>query len=187
MSEAEVAATAIGVALADAGLTPADVDGLCLYDIESTTIGDAAAVLGLDHLRFFSTHSHGGGSYCAVVLHAAAALAAGHASVVVAFRARNRGRGSSYGKSAHQGGRPWEKIAPRISGFYQWQVPFGVVSPVQEMAMIARRHMLDRATGGDPLGEGACAPRTPAARNPHALRGEPMTPAATHPSRFVAE
>src|SRR5262249_60734400 len=131
VTEAEVAATAIGAALADAGLTPADVDGLCLYDIESTTIGDAAAVLGLDHLRFFSTHSHGGGSYCAVLLHAAAALAAGHASVVLAFRARNRGRGSSYGKGANEGGRPWEKIAPRISGFYQGQGPFRLVALVQ--------------------------------------------------------
>ncbi len=93
VTEAEVAATAIGAALADAGLTLADVDGLCLYDIESTTIGDAATVLGLDHLRFFSTHSHGGGSYCAVVLHAAAALAAGHASVV-------RGEATSQVRSA---------------------------------------------------------------------------------------
>jgi sugar (pentulose or hexulose) kinase len=44
-------------------------------------------------------------------------------------------------------------IAPRIAGFYQWQVPFGVVSPVQEMALIARRHMLDHGTTEDHLGE----------------------------------
>jgi acetyl-CoA acetyltransferase len=187
VTEAEVAATAIGAALADAGLTPADVDGLCLYDIESTTIGDAAAVLGLDDLRFFSTHSHGGGSYCAVVLHATAALAAGHASVVLAFRARNRGRGSSYGKGSNEGGRPWEKIAPRISGFYQWQVPFGIVSPVHEMALIARRHMLDHGTTEDHLGEVACAARSHATRNPHAMQREPMTLADHHASRFIAE
>src|SRR5262249_45469626 len=132
MTEADVALVAIGAALDDAGLTLDDVDGLCLYDIESTTIGDVAAVLGLRNVRFFSTPSHGGGAYCAVVRHAAAALADGHASVVLTFRARNRGRRSSFGKGYTEGGRPWEKIAPRIAGFYQWQVPFGVVSPVQE-------------------------------------------------------
>ena len=187
MTEAEVAAFAIGAALDDAGLTLDDVDGLCLYDIESTAVGDVAAVLGLRHVRFFSTHSHGGGAYCAVVLHAAAALAAGHASTVLTFRARNRGRRSSFGKGYTEGGRPWEKIAPRISGFYQWQVPFGVVSPVQEMALIARRHMADHGTTEDHLGEVACAARSHAVRNPHALMREPLTLADHHASRFVAE
>jgi len=146
ISEADVARQAIAAALDDAGLTLDDVDGVCLYDIESTTIGDLAPVLGLQNVRFFSTHSHGGGAYCAVIRHAAAALEADHASVVLTFRARNRGRKSSFGKGYTEGGRPWEKIAPRIAGFYQWQVPFGVVSPVQEMALIARRHMLDHGT-----------------------------------------
>jgi acetyl-CoA acetyltransferase len=187
MTEAEVAAVAIRAALDDAGLALDDVDGLCLYDIESTAVGDVAAVLGLCNVRFFSTHSHGGGAYCAVVLHAAAALAAGHASVVLTFRARNRGRRSSFGKGYTEGGRPWEKIAPRISGFYQWQVPFGVVSPVQEMALIARRHMVDHGTTEDHLGEVACAARSHAVHNPHALMREPLTLADHHASRFVAE
>jgi acetyl-CoA acetyltransferase len=187
MTEAEVATIAIGAALDDAGLALDDVDGVCLYDIESTTVGDLAAVLGLRHVRFFSTHSHGGGAYCAVILHAAAALADGQASVVLTFRARNRGRRSSFGKGYTEGGRPWEKIAPRIAGFYQWQVPFGVVSPVQEMALIARRHMLDHGTTEDHFGEVACAARSHAARNPHALMRKPMTLADHHASRFVAE
>ena len=187
MSEAEVAAVAIRAALDDAGLALDDVDGLCLYDIESTTVGDVAEVLGLRNVRFFSTHSHGGGAYCAVVLHAAAALSAGHASVVLTFRARNRGRRSSFGKGYTEGGRPWEKIAPRIAGFYQWQVPFGVVSPVQEMALIARRHMLDHGTTEDHLGEVACAARSHAVHNPCALMREPLSLADHHASRLVAE
>ena len=186
-SETEVARRAIGAALDDAGLGLDDVDGVCLYDIESTTIADLAAVLGLHHVRFFSTHSHGGGAYCAVILHAAAALEAGHASVVLTFRARNRGRRSSFGTGYTQGGRPWEKIAPRIAGFYQWQVPFGVVSPVQEMALIARRHMLDHGTTEDHFGEVACAIRSHAVRNPRALMREPLTLAEHHASRWVAE
>lgn len=187
ISEAEVARRAIDAALVDAGLGLDDVDGVCLYDIESTTVGDLAAVLGLRNVRFFSTHSHGGGAYCAVMLHAAAALAEGHASVVLTFRARNRGRRSSFGTSYIEGGRPWEKIAPRIAGFYQWQVPFGVVSPVQEMALIARRHMLDHGTTEAHFGAVACAARSHAARNPLALMRTPMTLAEHQASRVVAE
>ena len=42
ITEAEVACRAIAAALADAGLAPRDVDGLCLYDIESNTVADVA-------------------------------------------------------------------------------------------------------------------------------------------------
>ncbi len=187
ITEAEVACRAIGAALADAGLARRDVDGLCLYDIESNAVPDVVAMLGLAGVRFFSTHCHGGGSYCAVVTSAAAAITAGHASTVVAFRARNRGRRSSAGKGMMDGGRPWEKIAPRIEGMYQWQVPFGVAAPAHEMALIARRHMLDYGTTDDHFGEVACAIRSHAVRNPHALMREPMTLEDHHASRWVAE
>src|SRR5262249_62175161 len=96
MTEAEVAAVAIRAALDDAGLALDDVDGLCLYDIESTAVGDVAAVLGLRNVRFFSTHSHGGGADCAVVLHAAAAPAARPPSVGPPVPARHRGRPPSF-------------------------------------------------------------------------------------------
>ncbi len=186
-SEAEVACRAIAAALDDAGLDRRAVDGLALYDIESTGVAEVIALLGLGRIRFFATHSHGGGAYCAVVQTAAAAIAAGHATTVLCFRARNRGRRSSFGPGRVQGGRPWEKIEPRIAGHYQWQVPFGVVSPVQEMALIARRHMLDHGTTEDHLGEVACAARSHAARNPAALMRAPLTLAEHHASRWVAE
>src|SRR5262249_59229629 len=125
------------------------------------------------NVRFFSTHSHGGGAYCAVMLHAAAALAAGHASVVLTFRARNRGRRSSFGEGYTEGGRPWEKIAARIPGFYQWQVPFGIVSPPPEMARIAPRPMVGHGTTADPPGGRARAARRHPAHHPHAPTPEP--------------
>jgi acetyl-CoA acetyltransferase len=187
ITEAEVACRAIAAALDDAGLATRDVDGLCLYDIESNGVAEVTAMLGLTGVRFFSTHSHGGGSYCAVVTSAAAAITAGHATTVLAFRARNRGRRSSAGQGMMDGGRPWEKIAPRIEGMYQWQVPFGVAAPAHEMALIARRHMLDYGTTDDHLGEVACAIRSHAVRNPNALMRTPMTLEDHHASRWVAE
>jgi acetyl-CoA acetyltransferase len=187
VDEAEVARRAIGAALDDAGLAPGDVDGLCLYDIESNTVADVVTMLALENVRFFSTHSHGGGSYCGVVATAAAAITSGHATTVLAFRARNRGRRSGFGGGMMDGGRPWEKVAPRIDGMYQWQVPFGVAAPAHEMALIARRHMLDYGTTDDAFGEVACAMRSHAVRNPHALMREPMTLADHHASRWIAE
>ncbi|MGH7894938.1 MAG: thiolase C-terminal domain-containing protein [Candidatus Binatia bacterium] len=187
VSEAEVACIAVKAALDDAGLAPRDVDGLCLYDIESNTVADVVTLLGLRDVRFFSTHSHGGGSYCAVVTSAAAAITAGHARTVLAFRARNRGRQSGFGKGMMDGGRPWEKVAPRIEGMYQWQVPFGVAAPAHEMALIARRHMIDYGTTEDHFGEVACAIRSHAVRNPNAIMRDPMTLEDHHHSRFVAE
>ena len=187
ITEAAVACRAVAAALADAGLSKDDVDGLCLYDIESNTVADVVAMLGLRDVRFFSTHSHGGGSYCAVVTSAAAAITADHATTVLAFRARNRGRRSSAGTGMMDGGRPWEKIAPRIEGMYQWQVPFGIAAPVHEMALIARRHMLDYGTTETHFGEVACAIRSHAVRNPHALMREPLTLDDHRASRWIAE
>jgi acetyl-CoA acetyltransferase len=187
VSEAAVAAEAIRAALADAGLAPRDVDGLCLYDIESNGVADVARLCGFERIRFFATHSHGGGSYVAVVASAATAIRARRADVVVAFRARNRGRRSSFGKGYTEGGRPWEKVAPRIAGFYQWQVPFGVAAPVHEMALIARHHMLTYGTTSAHFGAVAVAARAHATRNPNALMRAPMTLADHAGSRMVAD
>ena len=187
ISETDVAVRAIVAALDDAGLAVRDVDGLCCYDIESTGIAGVVATLGLERVRFFSTHSHGGGAYCAVIASAADAIRAGRASVVLAFRARNRGRRSSFGRGATEGGRPWEKIEPRIAGFYQWQVPFGVVAPVHEMALIARRYMLDYGATEEHFGAVAVTMRSHAVRNPRALMRQPITLADHRASRWVAE
>jgi acetyl-CoA acetyltransferase len=186
-SEAGLAVTAIRAALDDAGLTPADVDGICRYDLESTTDAALARTLGLRDVGFFASHNHGGGAYCALLTSAAAAIAAGHATTVVCFRARRRGARSSFGPGAAQGGRPWQKVGRRLSGGYQYSVPFGLQSPVQEMALIARRHMHDHGTTEDHFGEVAVAIRGHAARNPAAVMRAPMTLADHHASRPVAE
>ena len=162
-----------------------DVDGLCLYDIESTTVGDVAAVLGLRNVRFFSTHSHGGGAYCAVVLHAAAALTAGHASVVLTFRARNRGRRSSLRARAYtEGGRPWEKIAPRIAGILP--VAGAVrrrVAGAGDGAHRAPAHARPRHHRGPPGRGRVRRSRSHAVRNP--LRAHARAADAGRPSRVA--
>jgi acetyl-CoA acetyltransferase len=180
LTEGELAGAAIRAALDDAGLAAADVDGICRYDIESSTEADLVRTLGLRELRFFSGHPHGGGAYCGQLASAAAAIATGRASTVLCFRARNRGRRSV-------AGRPWARVAARLTGGAQYTVPFGVQSPVQEMAIIARRHMHAYGTTEAHLGEVAVAARGHAARNPAAVMRTPITLADHHASRWIAE
>ena len=101
-SERQIALEAIALALKDAGLSPAGVDGLVRFDMETTSEVEIARNLGIPNLRYFSEVGYGGGGGCAAVGHAAMAIEAGWARTVVCWRARNRG----------SGGRPWAGTRP---------------------------------------------------------------------------
>jgi acetyl-CoA acetyltransferase len=105
------------------------------------------------------------------------AIATGRASVVVCWRARNRG----------SGGRPWAATANRVGGDAQFTAPYGLLRPVDQIAMVARRHMHEYGTTSAHFGAVAVACRKHAARNPHALMRDPITLEDHQNSRFVSE
>ena len=74
-SELRLAVEAITSALADAGLTAADVDGLVTFTMDGNAEIAVARELGLRELRFFDQIGYGGGAACATVQHAAMAVA----------------------------------------------------------------------------------------------------------------
>lgn len=78
-------------------------------------------------------------------------------------------------------------MEPRLSGGAQYTVPFGVQSPVQEMAIIARRHMHAYGTTEDHFGEVAVAFRDHAATNRAAIMRAPISMESHHASRWIAE
>jgi acetyl-CoA acetyltransferase len=129
----------------------------------------------------------GGGGAASVVGLAAIAVASGQADSVVAFRARNRSKGASYGRDINQGGRPWEKVGAGVSDGRQWHNPFGVAAPVQEMALIARRHMALFGTTAEQFGMQAVAQRFHASRNPAAIMRDPITLDDWRGARPIAE
>ena len=99
-SETQLAAEAILAALADAGLTTADVDGLVSYTIDPVEETELVRTVGIPEVHFSSRVPYGGGGSQGVLLHAAAAVAAGVADVVVAYRAIKARSGERFGRAA---------------------------------------------------------------------------------------
>lgn len=97
-SELRLAAEAVLDALADAGLSPTDVDGLTTFTMDTNTEIAVARAAGIGELTFFSKIHYGGGAACATVQHAAMAVATGVADVVVAYRAFNERSGMRFGQ-----------------------------------------------------------------------------------------
>ena len=178
-SEKVLALEAISAALDDAGIAPGDVDGLSSYTLETTDEVDIARNLGLGGLTWFGQVGYGGGAGCAVVGHAAVAVATGQATVAVAWRSRKRGAASA---------RPWAGVANRVGGAHQWSRPFGLLRPVDEIAMLTRRYMHEYGATRDHLANVAVAVRRHANRNPAAmLQAKPLTREDYLAGRWISE
>ena len=161
-SELSLACQAIRAAIDDAGLQPSDVDGLAMYSMEEGREVEVARNVGLGDITFFSEVGYGGGAGCGAVGHAAMAVATGQCEVAVAWRARKRAAKTS---------RPWAQVSERITGHWQWSRPFGVIRPVDEIAMLTRRAMHEYGYTRDHLANVALAFRKHANRNPDATMG----------------
>ena len=176
-SELETALEAIRAALDDAGLTPKDVDAIFRFDDQADNELELARNLGVPNLRVWGAIGWGGGAACAPVVHAAMAIASGMASVAVAFRARNRG----------SGGRPWGRTATRVDRHAAFEMPYGLVSPVQQNAVMARRYLHDYGAKPDHFARVAVSQRQNATRNPRALFRDPITVEDVLSSRMIAD
>ena len=151
-------------ALEDAGLTLADVDGVC--HPESAVA--FAEYLGV-HPVFLESTMTGGSSYEVHVEHAAAAIAAGVCDVVVSVyaatprsdRTQRRSRG---GRRGMPGPNPME-----------WDLPYGLRTPMGPYALAAARHMHEFGTTSEQLAQIAVSTRQWASRNPRARYRDPLT------------
>ena len=179
-SERELALEAIGAAIDDAGLNRSEVDGMSCYSMEGTEEIDIARNMGFGDVTWFSKVPYGGGAGCGVVGQAAMAVAAGQCSVAVAWRSRKRGARSS---------RPWAGVGDRVSGDQQmWTRPYGLLRPVDEIAMLTRRYMHSYGATRDHLANVALAARRHANNNPAAVMHDRiMTRENYMDSRMISE
>ncbi len=162
----ELIAQASRRALADAGLTPDDVDGLASTGQGTLPPVDVGEYLGL-RPRWIDSTAVGGASWEVMAAHAADAIAAGHADVVLltyGSTARSDLRKGLRGANINWGAR----------GPLQWEAPYGHTL-VSKYAMAARRHMFSYGTTIEQLAEVAVSARFNAADNPEAYYRDPIT------------
>jgi len=183
-SELRLAAEAVRAAVDDAGLSPAEVDGLVTFTMDSNAEVAVARELGIGELTFLSQIGYGGGAACATVHHAAMAVATGAADVVVCYRALNERSGRRFGRVA-----VGAAAGPTSSGVDNgWHYPMGLSTPAAMVAMAARRYMHAYGATSADFGTIAVADRKHAATNPHAwFYGRPITLADHQASRWIAE
>jgi acetyl-CoA acetyltransferase len=183
-SELRLAVEAVRAALADAGLTPADVDGLVTFAMDANAEIAVARELGAGELTFFSQIGYGGGAACATVQQAAMAVATGAAEVVVCYRAMNERSGRRFGQVSRAAAS-----LPTSSGIDNgWHYPMGLATPAATVAMVARRYLHRYGASCDDFGAVAVADRRHAATNPQArYHGKPITLAEHRASRWIAE
>lgn len=179
-SEFQLACAAIRSAVEDAGLALADVDGFVSYMDQRNDPLRLAAALGLRELRWAATTWAGGGNNAAACVQLAdAAVTAGYARHVVAFRALAQGQFGRFGQSRGAG---------RAGGDMAWKGTYGLLSPAQECALHTKRFMHDHGISQEALCDIALACYANAQRNPRALRyGQPLTREAYHASRWIVE
>lgn len=183
-TEMQLAVEAALAALADAGIDPAEVDGLSTYTIDNNPERELFRLLGGRALKFFSRTHEGGGAACAPVLHAAMAVHSGVADVVIAYRAMNE-------RSWYRFGAGMQGTAPSPlfeTTSYGWYIPHGLLTPASWVAMAARRYMHDFGATSEDFGRVAVAARDFAAHNPHAFfYQKPLTLEQHQQARWIAE
>nr|WP_203730801.1 lipid-transfer protein [Streptomyces sp. SID12501] len=181
-SELRLAVEAVRAALDDAGLTPADVDGMVTFTMDTSPEITVAQAAGIGELSFFSRVHYGGGAACATVQQAALAVAAGVAEVVVCYRAFNERSGRRFGSGVQRREPSAEGVA------LGWSLPFGLLTPASWVAMAAQRYLYAYGLSPEAFGQVAVRGRKYAATNPAAwFHGRPITLADHAASRWIAE
>ncbi|MBI2784141.1 MAG: transporter [Gammaproteobacteria bacterium] len=182
---AEAMLEATRIAIADAGLSPQDIDGIVLPPV-LITAEEVAANLGIRDIRYSVGINMGGASPVTALQSAALAIAAGIAKNVVVMVGWN-------GFSALRP-KPGVKHREVISipalerTLTNYYAPYGAASPVQMYAWIAMRHKHTYGITEHATAAVAMACRKHAQFTERAItRGQPMDLDAYLRSRMISE
>ena len=178
----QFAAEAVRLAVDDAGLALADLDGLLINaGMSGGPNLTLARDLGLRNLRLLSQVNVFGASAGAMVAQAAAAVLTGQADVVACvFADAPRRQGASTGEAYRESSR-------RATGFRSAETAAGFTSVNHRYALAASRYMAHYGVSQDQLGAVAIGQRAWAAGNPVAQLRTPLTLDDYHRSRWVVE
>jgi acetyl-CoA acetyltransferase len=160
-------------ALADAGLSTRDIDGIAT--VSSPGPVQVAHSLGIVP-RWMDGTGVGGTSFLLHVRHAAAAIMAGQASTVLITHGES-------GRSRVGAGR-FAAAPSSIQG--QFEAPYGVFGPTTAFTIPVLRYMKEFGLSHEQLAYVAVAQRKWAARNPRAMYRDLITVGDVLASRLVA-
>jgi acetyl-CoA acetyltransferase len=148
-------------AVADAGLTLAEVDGLFSASSHYTfPTMNLAEKLGM-HPRFMDSSNIGGASFISHAGHAAAAIAAGLCDVAVI----------AYGSTQRSDKGKWVSRAE----WSAYEEPYGLIHPISSVALMAQRHMHEFGTTSEQLAAVAVSAREWSLIHPNAPFPKPLT------------
>ncbi|WP_242124067.1 thiolase family protein [Sphingobium sp. Sx8-8] len=165
-------------AIADAGLTRDDIDGITTYPGKSDTspgmsplgVGEVRNALGLK-TRWHSSSGEGPAQMSPLMI-AAMAVTTGQARHVLVFRALTESSSQSAGRRASIP----SGSGSRLTGWTSWLLPMGAYSAATWTAQFASRIMHDYGLTREHLGTIAVGQRSNAMKNPRALmRDKPLT------------
>jgi acetyl-CoA acetyltransferase len=186
----QLAIQAATAAMDDAGLTPADIDGLCLLwgvagpapaGLDTVDPMDLGYMLGIKELNWYGT---AGPAYIGPAIQAATAIRAGMAHTVLTLRIIRQRLSSNEELQAI--GQAEEPV--RVPGDAQFTAPFGSISPVFSIASLpAQRHMHRFGTTEEQFGAHVVAQRSHAALNEDAIFRDPLTIDDYLAARYVAK
>jgi acetyl-CoA acetyltransferase len=185
-TELQLACESITAALADAGLVPADVDGLVSFTVDPVEETELVRSVGMDEIVYSSRVPYGGGGSMGVLLHAASAVASGAADVVVCYRGIRARSGASRFGAAKTVPSPTSGHAGTTAA--QWCMPFGVLTPASWMSFNSTRYMHRFGVTSADIGRAVVQLRAYAASNPDAWGFEhPISLEDHQASRWIAE
>ena len=190
----ELTLDACYAAVADAGLTPAQINGLATYPggmaVPKGFTG-ASAYEVLDAMRLEVDWYDSGvetSGQLGSVMKACMAVATGMADHVLCFRsvwegsAQGTGGRSSLGPGGSGGGRAGKIYA---GDYQQWTLPFGSAGAPIWVALFAQAHMDRYGTTPEQLAQIALNARRNAALNPKAVYRDPMSLEDYFASRMI--
>ncbi|MET0146953.1 MAG: thiolase family protein [Ilumatobacteraceae bacterium] len=174
-------------AIADAGLTPDDIDGVATYPGGRADAGfSGAGANELHDALGLRTRWHLGSPEIAGQLgptfDAAMAVTNGLANHVVSFR-------SVWESSAQHGGSraAMYQTAERADKMREWTAPFGAPSAANWIAPYAQRYMYEFGLTREQLGQIALTCRANAAGNPDAIYRQPLEMEDYLAARMISE
>jgi acetyl-CoA acetyltransferase len=171
MTAMSLACESAVLALADAGLSVADADGLAAV----LPPADTAFMLGV-RPRWLDGTNVGGCSYMLHVRHAAAALRAGQASVVVV----------AHGESGRSGLGALPYVTDPASPEGRFEMPYGVIGAYSRFTLPVMAYLHKHGLEPEDLAEVPVAQSRWANRNPRAFRPELLTVASVLASPLIA-